>query len=619
LAPSLTGAAATGCPALGSTTGGDEMRIRKRLAGLAAAGAAVALVLGACASDGDEAESNPGFEDCLENPDTCNSGERQDGGTMIWTLDVAPDGYFPWSPEGGSVYTLQAINGILPYFGQFMPSGEYKYNMDVLAAEPELVSTDPFEFVFQISPDAVWDDGTPVSADDVIIMWKMSTAEEEGHCVGCRPRSTAGFDSIENIVGEDDGKTVRVTLKENIQDPEWFAFGSAHGIVGGIPPSHIGIREGFISGGPDDWDPEGLGEYFEYLNDNPADWSGGPYMIEEFDLDTQVVKVPNPNWYGEVQPTLERLVVRFLTDEDTWVPALQNGELHGASPAGYAEDVIRQVRDMEGVRVHIGSGPSWEHIDLNMDNEWLGEHQALRQAIFVAIDSADIAERNFGALFPDYTLRTNHVHSATSEFHVDHMEGTGQGTGDVEMARQILADGGFEGMEDGPGGLTYEGEELPSFRLRATTAPARVTAQQLIQGYLAEIGIDASIEPTDDLGGTLVSQDYDIMQFGWSGSPLFAGTGAQFWESTSPSNFGRYANDQIDELVVLEEQAESLEESAALHDQMMEILVPEAYVLPMFDTPVYIFVSEDYINVRDNPNSSLRALYEHHDWGLAVQ
>ncbi|QSB15160.1 ABC transporter family substrate-binding protein [Natronosporangium hydrolyticum] len=592
-----------------------ETTMRRRWFSLAvAAGAGTALVLAGCAAESSDTDAAPGFEDCVENPNECNTADRADGGTMVWALDQAPDGYFPWSSEGGSVYTLQAIHGILPYFGQFMPDGEYDYNMDVLAAEPELLSEDPFVVEFQLDEAAEWNDGTPISADDVRITWMMSTSEGEGHCEGCRPRATGNFDVIEDVSGSEDGKTVTITYKDGIAVPEWFSFGSAHNIIGGIAPAHVAEQQG--------WDidtPSDLGEYFEYLNDNPAEFSGGPYLLESFDIDTQVVKVPNPNWYGEVQPTLDRLVMRFLTDEDTWLPALQNDELHGGSPAGFAEDVVRQVRDMEGVRVHIQPGPSWEHLDLNLDNQWLGEHQELREAIFVAVDAEDIADRNFAAIFPDYQLRTNHVHSEDSEFHVDHLEGTGQGTGDVEMAREILEAAGFEGMDEGPGGLTYDGETVGPFRLRSTSAPARATAQQLIQGYLAEIGIEANIEPTDDLGGTLVAQDYDLMQYGWSGSPLFTGIGSQYWETGSSSNYGNYSNDEVDALIEQEQQAPTLEESAALHDQMMELVVDDAYVLPLYDSPVYVFVSEDYANVRDNTNTSLRAMYEHHYWGEAAQ
>jgi hypothetical protein len=52
---------------------------------------------------------------------------------------------------------------------------------------------------------------------------------------------------------------------------------------------------------------------------------------------------------------------------------------------------------------------------------------------------------------------------------------------------------------------------------------------------------------------------------------------------------------------------------------MMEIVVSDAYVLPLYSTPVYVFVTDDYVNVRDNTNTSLRALYETTGWGVAAQ
>jgi hypothetical protein len=52
---------------------------------------------------------------------------------------------------------------------------------------------------------------------------------------------------------------------------------------------------------------------------------------------------------------------------------------------------------------------------------------------------------------------------------------------------------------------------------------------------------------------------------------------------------------------------------------MMEIVVADAYVLPLYSTPVYVFVTDNYVNVRDNTNSSLRGVYETQGWGVAAQ
>jgi peptide/nickel transport system substrate-binding protein len=590
--------------------------MKRHLMKVVVAGAAAALALSACGSDpAGEGSTSRGFEDCVDNPNTCNSGERAEGGEITWLIDGPVDAYFPWSPEGGSVYTLQAIHGILPYFGQFLPDGTYQYNEDVLAGEPELLSEDPFQIQFKIKDEAVWDDGTPINANDMIITWKMSTSEGEGHCIGCRSRSSSGADTIESVEGSDDGKTVTVTYKEGITDPEWFAYGSVHNIIGGFAPAHVAEQN--------DWDindPEDLGEYFEFLNDNPPTFSGGPYMIEEFDLDQHIIMVPNPNWYGSTEVTLDRIVKRIINAaEDTWVPALRNDELHGGSPSGWPSDVIMELRDLDNVRVHMQPGPSWSHLDINMDNKWLGEHKALRQAIFTVIDAAEIVDRVYGDLFPEATVRTNHVHGPNSPYHKDHVTPFGYGSGDIERARQILADAGFEGYDGGPGALTYEGETVGPFRLRAGQSPTNTTALQIEQAALAEIGIEAEVEFTNALGDTLSSQDYDLMQFGWSGAPLFTGTGGQYWKCDSGSNFGRYCNEEVDALIEQEQQATTLEESAALHDQMMEIVLEDAYVLPLWDTPVFIFVTDDYVGVRDNANTSLRGMYSHVEWGLAAQ
>jgi peptide/nickel transport system substrate-binding protein len=577
--------------------------------------AAVVLAAAACSDDGDgaaEESTGQGFGECAELPNTCNSGERTDGGSITWIVESLPAAWASISSSGGSVYTLQMLHGILPHTGQFEPDGEtYKFNMDLLAEEPELLNEDPFSYQFKIRDEAVWDDGTPITAEDFVVTWHMSASESEGYCVGCDSRSAAGADRIESIIGSDDGKTVTITLKPGQADPEWFAWGGTDDIAGGIMPAHIAAQNNF-----DVSNPEQLGQYFEYLHTTMPTWSGGPYRLVEGDLENSVIKEPNDAWYGEIDPTLDTYIVRFLTDQGAWTAALANGEVHGANPTQLNEDIVTQLDGMDNVLVNIGPGPSWEHIDFNLDVPAFADVN-LRLAVFTAIDTAEIAERVIGPLYPDYTLRTNHGFPERSPYHVDLLTESGQGSGDADSARAILESAGYEWDADGT--LMMDGEQIGPFRLRSTGTPVRVTSMELIQSYLAEIGIEVAIEPTDDLGTMLVEQDYDIAQFGWSGSPLFVGQPAQHWMTNSGSNFGNYSNSVLDELALAQFEATSPDEAAAIANEAVELLVPDAYVLPMFDVPVYMFVTDDYINVRDNGAASLRAFYENHTWGTVAQ
>jgi len=615
------------------------MRLKNRLIRMTALAGAGALVLTACAQDPD-AETDPtdpavgedpadpddpdepveelGLDGCDDNPDTCNSGERADGGDITYLVDQAPGAWSGLSPEGGSVYTLQGVSsGILPYTGQWPPSGdEYAYNMDLLAEEPELLDDgqdgEPFQFQFVLRDEAEWDDGTPITADDFRVLWYLSSSEEEGHCEGCRSRSSDAYDQIESIEGEDDGKTVTITLKDGEADPEWFGWGSAHNIAGGIVPAHVMEDQG--------WDidtPADVGEYFEYLNDTMPEYSGGPYVIAEGTLEQQIIKEPNPNWYGEDEPTLDTLIVRFLDDEGAWASAMQNREIHGGSPVSFPEDVIRNIEELPDVHSHITSGPSWEHIDLNLTTPAL-EDVELRRAIFTAIDVEEINQRIYGEIFPDIERRTNHVFDSDSELHEDVVTPTGQGDGDTDAALQILEDAGYE--FDGET-LTLDGEQVGPLRLRATSTPVRDTSLELIQSMLADIGIDAQIESIGaaDLGAVLGEGDFDIIQFGWSGSPFFTAVPAQMWQSDSGSNFGGYANEEVDQLVASVLQQPSLEDAAEPANQAAAIVAEDAYVLPLHESPIFMFIADDYVNIRDNPSSSMRGLYNTEEWGLLDQ
>lgn len=610
------------------------MRVRTRLRRTTAIAAATVLGLTACAStdrgaqeDGGQAadggaseddggagapEDDLGFASCVDDPNTCNSAEVEPGGEMVWLVDQAPDAWNSYSLEGGSVYTLQMLHGIFPHTGQFEPDGQtYAFNMDLLAEEPELLNDgsdgEPFQYQIVIADDAAWDDGTPIDIDDFLVSWWMGTnPETEGYCDGCTPRSTSGYDRIESMEGSEDGKTVTVTLKDGEADPEWFSLFGTADIGGGIMPAHIADEQGF-----DVEDPAELGEYFQYLNDTMPEFSGGPYRIVEGDLQNRVIKEPNPAWYGD-EVALDTFIIQFVTDQDAFASAIQNDEVQGGAPASFNSDVITSIEQLDGVELNIQPGPSWSHLDVNLGNEQLAD-TALRQAIFTAIDVDDIGQRTYGDSFPEFTRRTNHVFGEESEFYEDVLTPLGQGTGDLDAARTILDEAGYDTSGDT---LTLDGEEIGPFRIRGGDTESSTIAMQLIQSYLADLGIGIDIQTTDELGTTLAEADYDLMIFGWSGSPFFTSNAAQFWRSDSGSNFGGYANEEVDTLADQVLQQPTLEEAAVLANEATRLVAEDAYVLPLLETPVFLFVRDSYANVRENASGSLRSLYNNEQWGL---
>jgi peptide/nickel transport system substrate-binding protein len=583
---------------------------RKRGVKLAVFGAAAALALSACGGDGEDVEALPGLDDCAENQNECNAGPRAEGGSITFLVNQGHDGvYNHLRPEGGSVYLIQMLAGLgidgdqnPGYFG---PDGEWVWDFNILAEEPEILSEDPLTIQYVLNEDSVWSDGEPIDYDDVLWHWYANSAYEE-HCDGCDPRATSFFDETASVESED-GKTIVVTYNDGFAHPEWYSRTLY------TYPAHIATQE------VGDWqnDPAVMGETSTYFLNTIPTWSAGPYIVESWTPDERVVMVPNENWWGDPEPTLDTLVKEVISDQPSWVPAMSNREIDGGAPASFTPDLAQQLGELPGVYTGFGSaGAVWEHVDVNMESL---SDPALRRAIFTALDTTDARERIFGELEELPPFRTNHIFPEASANHQDFLSDTGYGTGDVEAARAILEEAGYTGYEEGGTLTDPDGNAVQDIRFAFLAGNEnRNTYTQLAQSYLADIGITVQPEaiPGDRLGTVLGEADYDLVIFGWSGSPLFVNSPHQFYHSESGSNFGRMSNPQIDQLVEEIRNQIEIEDSVEIAHEIVPLIMEEAYSLPLWDTLNFMFVSDEYANLRDNHASSMRTFYNVGDWGV---
>jgi peptide/nickel transport system substrate-binding protein len=247
---------------------------------------------------------------------------------------------------------------------------------------------------------------------------------------------------------------------------------------------------------------------------------------------------------------------------------------------------------------------------------------ALRKAIFTAIDNEDARKRIWGDLDELPPMRTDLYLPQSSPYAEDHLSKTGFGTGDVEKARQILKDAGYTGFESGGQLKDKNGKPVPTLRFAFLSGNQnRDTYTQLTQSYLKEIGIKVKPEatPPDQLGTVLSKADYDLVIFGWSGSPLFANAGFQFYNSKSESNFGNLNDPKIDKLTEEARNQISLDDSAKVVQQIVDGVFADAYILPLWDTPNFMWVSDDYVNMRDNGADAGRTYYNSGEWGSRAE
>jgi peptide/nickel transport system substrate-binding protein len=572
------------------------MRTRsKRLSGLVAVAAASLLAVGACSSGGGaggEGNVSAGFADCEKKPNECNSGQTKKGGQLTASLEKTIQNFNIIDSDGNTFETSQVMNGVVPSPFITRPDLKPTLNTDLMVSA-EQTSTSPQTIVYKVKPEAVWSDGSAIGFEDFQFMWKVQNGKD---CKDCTPASTTGYELISSMEQSDNGKTI--TVKFDKPYPDWRGLFS-------LFPASVAKQGGDLN------TAAGLSKAYNSFKADAPKWSGAGYVISEYVKDQSVTLTPNPKWYGKDKPALDKIVFRMITDQAQQVPALQNREIQYM----YSQpnvDMVNQVKNIQNVNYTIGKGLVWEHVDLNLKNQYLKD-VALRQALFTVINTKEIINKTIGQFVPGAQPLGSHNFVPGQAGYKDFVTPTGQGSGDVEKAKKILTDAGYK-IEGGKL-ITKAGTPVPALRMAHTEGnQVRAQTSALVQNAAKQIGVDITITPVKSLGGTLSKGDYDLIIFAWVSSPYNSGN-KDLWSTPGGSNYGKWSNAEADKAL---EQAAQETDSAKVADLLNkadEIMTKEAYVLPLYQKPTFLAIYKDYVHIRDNPTNA-GPTYNIEQWGM---
>jgi peptide/nickel transport system substrate-binding protein len=573
---------------------------RSRAAKLGAFVGAAALLLSACGGGGGgnaAQQTGQAFADCDKSPNTCNTAtadQLQQGGDVSYVIEKNVPNWFVLSAEGNVFETAEVTKGILPYTFYSTPDLKPALNKDFVESAD---LTDPTTIVYKINPKATWSDGTPLSADDFIYNWKVQNGKD---CPDCTPADTSGYDQISSVTGSDGGKTVTVKLVKAFTD--WRKLWASSGA---IYPAHLAKQHG------DNGTPAGLAASVKWFSTTVPTWSGGPFKISKFVNNQSITEVPNEKYWGK-KPNLNSVIFRVITDATQEPTALQNNEVQVIYPQPQV-DLVNQLKNMPNISSYIGLGLQWEHFDFNLKSKPLGD-KALREALFTAVNRKDMIAKTVGQFTDKVQPLGNHNFMPQQTGYKDVVSGTGQGSGDVEKAKKILTDAGYKVS---PNQLTDPtGKAVPELRIRyAVGNQIRQDECELFAKAAAQLGVKIKIQPTDDLGQTTSTGDYDIAVFAWVSSPFPFSGAKQLWGTGQGSNYGKYTNPKVDDLMAQAGSEPDLAKAADLINQSDQLMTNDAYVLPLYQKPTIIAASDKIANIRNN--STLDGpVYNMAEWGI---
>lgn len=516
---------------------------------------ALAMVAAACTSSGtDETTTTSGSEESTTTTagggdTTVPSGGEDELVLQAVMSEEATDLHPLTTGQQGKGHVFQAI---------FMPLLETDNEKQIFSRTLESweMSEDATTATLVVRDDIEWNDGTPMTAEDVHMSLTMyldanisNRAARIGGVLGQQAFIDGEADTIEGLTIVDD-RTVTVELEN--PDAAWLPNIAAQAEDLPVLPAHV------------------LGDVphaemldHEYFRTYPV--SSGPYQLEQF-VDGQFAEfVRNDNW-SLGTPGFDRVFFRIVST-DVMAAQLEAGEIQVMFPVDPAD--VDRISGIEGVTVASEQGIAPELWSIMFDDEELDVR--VRQAMLFAIDREAICQE---AMAGNCSTPTTNIRQIAPEWAIPTVEEYPdliEYTYDPDRARELLAEAEADGAWD------------PNTELIFNHRPGRSyvdTAIAIAQGQMAEVGINWTIINTDTGGliDNIREQPLGTIDGFWvSGADFTVDPSAvQVYTSCETARTGAnlisYCRPELDELWAAGRQTSVQEERAEIYHEAFRML-----------------------------------------------
>lgn len=454
---------------------------------------------------------------------SCQQSVDDEGDAFVVLMDSSPAGLDPRFATTDASAKLVALlhEGLI---SMDTSDGTMEYRL-----AKSIEQTSEIRYEIEMRDDALFHDGTPVTAHDVEYTY-MQLGEVSSPFSG----TTNRIDEFDVV---DDHHMV-ITLKEP-HAPFEMDLGM------GILPRHICEGHDSCPG-----DPVGA----------------GPFQYQDRQGELQVEFRRFEDHFGG-SPSIERLIFRVIRDDNARVLALL-GNTADLVQNAVSPLMMPVVEEADGLEIQRAPSFRYTYLAFNLEHPVLGD-ETVRQAIAHAINREEIIEYKFGGA----------ARPSTGLFVPEHW--VYEGDVDVfdydpERARQLLDDAGY-GADDGEYRFTLE------FKVSANNF--RRSLAQLIGQQLGEVGIYVRVRAYE--WGTFFddirSRNFEVTTLQW---PSVLEPNLLRWifhsdniptadARAAGANRGAYQNARVDELLDQGQRETDREKRKKIYGEVQQILARE--------------------------------------------
>ncbi len=492
----------------------------------------------------------------------------RDPETLVWHLGAEPDVLNPLTSTDAYASRIESLiyDSLIERDNETL---EWKPKM----ADRWEVSPDKLHFTFHLRPGIRWQDGKPVTVDDIIYSFERIMDPKVDS-----PHLRVYYQDILKVEKLDD-LTVRFTYKR----PYFMALE----FCGGIPivPKHLFDN----------------GEDFNTHHLNRAPVGNGPYRFVAWETGKRIVLEKNDDYWAigvlpNKVPEIKRISMEVIAEDTVALQVLKKGGLDyaGLRPIQW----VRQT-DSEHFKEKFNkyefNTPGYSFIGWNMTRPFFSDKR-VRRAMTMLVNREDILQKlNFGLgriVTGPFYIETKDYDPNVKPLPYDPM-----------AAKKLLAEAGWKD-HDGDGILDKDGKP---FRFEFLIPSGRKFAERLatiLKEDLQKVGIEMEIRRIEwaVFIKNLDERNFDAVTLSWVFG--FEQDPYQVWHSSQAekgSNFVGFKNAEADRLIEKGRTEFDRDKRAALYRKLSDLIDDEQPYTFLFSSPSLVALQKRFTNVKVYP------------------
>lgn len=422
-------------------------------------------------------------------------------------------------------------------------------------AESHTVSDDGLTYTFKLREGLKWSDGKPLTANDFIWSWNRAISPETAADYEYMFESIEGYaEGKLNVTAPDDRTLVVKLVAPTPYFLELCAF-----------PTFYPVRQDIVEANPDTWTL------------NPATYIGnGPYVLQEWVHDSQMVYKKNPNyWNAKAITGPDTLRFLLMSDDNAILAAFQNGEILFAD--SMPNDEIDAWRDKPEFNLEGQLGTYY--VSFNVKKAPL-DNAKVRKALILAVDREYIVtnigkagQEPAGAFVP-IGLTDADPAQKFRDVGGNYYDPSGEAyQANLAEAKKLLAEAGYP-----------EGKGLPTIEYLYNEGTGHQLIGEALQSMWKQIGVNVSLvsQEWNTFTTSRKHGEYQIARNGWLADYNDPISFLDMWITGGGNNDAQWSNKDYDALITKIKVSSDRAERMRLMHQAEDIIFQDSMLCPIY-------------------------------------